>query len=113
MIGSDLVWETYDDFSGPRLDERRWRFREADAPDGTRWRYADPGATTRRAECRLEIDVPRFERAHDTVPAFDNAKVLLLTTRTFGFDDADVLAPSARVAAEMKGAVLRISGTAR
>lgn len=99
----DLDWACYEDFSAGSLSEERWTFREAKAPDGSSWRYEEPNARFVFRDGAMEVSVARFERSHDTVQNFDNAKFLVLSSSTFSVPEDGYLAVAARLAAEKSG----------
>lgn len=97
------LWETYEDFSSGVLSPSQWKLREVTAPDGSTWRYQDPGARITVVESVLEIRAPKFERGHDTIQCLDNAKVLILSERTFAVPPSGRLVLAADVAARRWG----------
>jgi len=98
-----LLWETYEDFSSGALSPAQWKLREVTASDGSTWRYQDPGATITIDASVLEIRAPKFERGHDTIQNFDNAKVLILSERTFALPPGGSLVLAVDVAARRWG----------
>ncbi|MGE0337976.1 MAG: DUF6081 family protein [Gammaproteobacteria bacterium] len=71
----------YDSFTGPTLDQARWRFLEYPLDDRT-WVCREEDAETRVADGALSIRVARFRNAHPWHQNVDNCKHLLLATDT-------------------------------
>jgi hypothetical protein len=74
---------TYDDLSGPDLDEARWSQARLPLPTGGEHTPIDPNADLAVSEGEVRVTIPRFSLSHDELQAVDSVKYLILSTREF------------------------------
>lgn len=73
----------YDDFTSPRLDERRWTIAAFPTPDGGLSACLDRNTVVATGDGALTASIQPFTRFHDEVPILNNPKLLYLSTRRF------------------------------
>jgi hypothetical protein len=74
---------TYDELSGPELDEARWSPARLPLPTAGEHTPLDPNAELAVGEGEVRVTIPRFSLSHDEFQAVDSVKYLILSTREF------------------------------
>jgi Family of unknown function (DUF6081) len=74
---------TYDELSGPDLDEAHWSPARLPLPTGAEHIPLDPYAELVVGEGVVRVTIPRFSLSHDTFQTADSAKYLIFSTRQF------------------------------
>jgi Family of unknown function (DUF6081) len=84
--GSDDVddFVTYDELSGPDLDDARWTPARLPLPTGAEHLPLDPNATLTVGDGEVHVSIPRFSLSHDAFQAVDSPKYLVFSTQQFG-----------------------------
>jgi Family of unknown function (DUF6081) len=74
---------TYDDFTGPDLDDARWTPARLPLPTGDEHVPLDPNAKLSVGDGELRVTIPRFSLSHDSLQSVDSPKYLTFSTREF------------------------------
>jgi hypothetical protein len=75
---------TYDELSGPDLDDARWTPARLPLPTGAEHLPLDPNAELSVGDGEVRVSIPRFSLSHDTFQAVDSPKYLVFSTQQFG-----------------------------
>jgi Family of unknown function (DUF6081) len=74
---------TYDELTGPDLDDARWSPARLPLPTGEEHAPLDPNAELAVGEGEVRVTIPRFSLSHDELQPVDSVKYLILSTRVF------------------------------
>jgi Family of unknown function (DUF6081) len=74
---------TYDEFSGPDLDDARWTLARLPLPTGDEHVPLDRNADLSVGDGELRVTIPRFSLSHDGFQSVDSPKYLAFSTRQF------------------------------
>lgn len=75
---------TYDELSGPDLDDARWSPARLPLPTGAEHLPLDPHAKLTVGDGEVRVSIPRFSLSHDAFQAVDSPKYLVFSTQQFG-----------------------------